>query len=517
MVVAGNMKIATGGVMKSTGAVNVKATTQGIIVNEGTLTMDSIVFYSDNANDGLLLNKGTVNAPTDPNKVLLRKKFENGKWYAISFPFEVEISKIKDVKGTTTVSYGINISIEEYDSQRRANEGMVGGTGGYWTTVSSSATLSKGKGYLIASDIEELEFPATNIDKLFAYEAKSVTVKDYVHEDPNKIIHYTNGRGWNYIGGLTPCYFDVYLGGNDKYLTYKDDAGSSTITWNEAVYYYNGTTYSQTFLSGSNNINVSPFTPFFIQAGDNTAIQRADGKFIFGEGGLNVGITSATLLRSSKMSEKDVFSLKLTGSDISDETYIVLGDNYKDDYLISEDAVKLSSSKLGVWSVTDNSTSLFVNALARAGEKEIPLGVSVPERGAYSFDFSAIDRNNSIESAVLLDKENGTKTDLLTQSYSFETDETVKASDRFVLYINQTLTSIDQLNTNRVYAYANNGVLTVKNLKDKDNVQVLDISGRVIASGLAQSNEYSTLVANKGVYIVNVRGEKNTVIKVLNK
>jgi hypothetical protein len=46
---------------------------------------------------------------------------------------------------------------------------------------------------------------------------------------------------------------------------------------------------------------------------------------------------------------------------------------------------------------------------------------------------------------------------------------------------------------------------------------VLDLSGRIVASGVASSNEFSATLIQKGVYLVNVKGEKAAVLKVVNK
>jgi hypothetical protein len=55
------------------------------------------------------------------------------------------------------------------------------------------------------------------------------------------------------------------------------------------------------------------------------------------------------------------------------------------------------------------------------------------------------------------------------------------------------------------------------NLNTGDKVQILDLTGRIIASGVATSNTYSSQANQKGVYIVSVKGVKTATLKVLNK
>jgi len=53
------------------------------------------------------------------------------------------------------------------------------------------------------------------------------------------------------------------------------------------------------------------------------------------------------------------------------------------------------------------------------------------------------------------------------------------------------------------------------NLSDGDRVRVLDLAGRVVATGIANSGRFRSNLAQKGVYVVNIVGKPS--IKVINK
>jgi len=116
--------------------------------------------------------------------------------------------------------------------------------------------------------------------------------------------------------------------------------------------------------------------------------------------------------------------------------------------------------------------------------------------------------------------QNGEKVELLAQNYTVDLS-TITAplnnENMFQLIINgsEVHTGAAELAGN-VYAYTADGKITVKNLNVGDKVQIVDIAGRVIAAGVASSAEFSAPASAKGAYIVTVKGEKPSVLKVLN-
>jgi|GEM_PF-5264962 len=74
------------------------------------------------------------------------------------------------------------------------------------------------------------------------------------------------------------------------------------------------------------------------------------------------------------------------------------------------------------------------------------------------------------------------------------------------------LTSVD----NKIFAQAENDRLIVYNLHEGSAVKVLDINGRVIATGDSSAGQYAAALSSKGIYFVKITGVDSKVLKVLN-
>jgi len=409
------------------------------------------------------------------------------------------------------------VYIYEYDSQKRAN---TGSTKDNWKRFDGQ-TLERGKGYRILSYVRDVEFPAKayptgGSNALFAYNDKEVLgLKDYINDVPNLVQYYPNGRGWNYLGGVNTSAFDV----KQSFNVIVDGQAS----WNQAIYYMDTDEEYQSLLlkpGMDDNAIASPYAPFFVQVRgeDNTGSAEITAHFY--KAGVTVSDAVPSDFRASETANDDViWSLDLQSGDASDHVYLVFGDQYKDGYRIQEDAFKmLSSAKPQVWAEVE-SIQLFANALPRDDGKEVKLGFSVPATGQYTFAFvHKVGDSQFVKKAILEDKVTGTQTDVLAQTYSFAANEPSKQiTDRFVLHVNRSVTGVSAVESPSIYAYVQEALLTVKNVANGDKIQIVDLSGRVVASGIAQSNEFSTPLNQKGVFIVNVKGEKNAVLKVLSK
>ncbi|MDR2859803.1 MAG: T9SS type A sorting domain-containing protein, partial [Mediterranea sp.] len=204
------------------------------------------------------------------------------------------------------------------------------------------------------------------------------------------------------------------------------------------------------------------------------------------------------------------------GKNTVDKSYILLKGQYSDGYQVGEDAIKMfNPNTLQLWSKLGEE-DLFVNALSEEGEKEIPLGISVPSAGNYTFSLN--DLSDLVHSATLLDKYNEQTIDVLSEDYSFHAQGPANITDRFVLFLKDAPISVDPAHLSSIIAYADHSILTVKNIDEGDFIQVVDITGRIVHSGVtSQTGVYTTPIAEKGVYIVTVKGKQNAVIKVLNK
>ncbi len=524
MVVAGDMKVAGQGQVLSKGDVNVtpsgkveiesqgkvkvneatflkaSSASKSIIVNKGELTLEKgIIFQSNDDKDGMLYNQGTVVAPQTVSNVKVRKTFNDPSiWYYISFPFNVSVGDIKnaDASGTPLALRG-NLWLRYYDSQKRADNGT--NSGNFIDITSTSYVLEAGVGYLIGVDIPaEVEFPATgNISNLFTYADKAKTIKYYVHAADK----YPDGNsyGWNFIGGMNTTSF----------LMNPANTGHSTIYYYDYGRTGNAKGYKYRVLDISPAV-LSPYVPFFVQTDDVTTT------FNYKKAGLGINDANPLEFRSDNAGSKEVLVLKITDEkSVYDNAHVIFSEEYQPNFKVMEDAVKMFSEQVPqIWSKVNN-VSLCVNRLPLS-DKEIQLGVSVPEKGNYTLSLSDEFPTN-LTQVILLDKQTGSRTDLLTGSYQFRTESSLETSDRFVLLAPQTVTSLDPLKENgKIYAFVENDQLTVKGIVSGDQVRVYNLMGQTVVAGVAKSDEIVLPLGQKGTFIVRVNGT-GAGIKVLNK
>ena len=525
MTVAGNVR--NDGDMRSIGPVHLLANSlekTAKVGNYGTFKMDDEVFFYSNASfDGLLMNKNATANSVQTSQVVVRKTFADFTWYKVSFPFDVNLTNgVLDPTTGMPLVQNSDFYVKIYSGAKRAQLGSDGSQN--WVYFPET-TLKKGTAYLIAID-SKMSTPAVldflsqdNGDpELFAIKQKGISL---AYDQCIMFITPENSSGWNALGGLYSTNYEI---------------GGSTIGYAGAVYYIEGNEdYQQIFPKDNGDRGtLRPYAVIFVQTTPTTPLAyttaNIDGGFTYVGDGSGLVLdpnASYPLFRSSSSVGEDLIKLLLTkdGYSSNSKVYFDFNNSYNQSYIPEQGdciALQTTSSDIpGVWSLVnrvnedDQKISTFVDCVPY-NNNEIPLGVSFPADGNYTFSLKSVngttfDKFNNID---LWDAVKGVKCNLLAEDYSFDANSG-STEGRFVLFINKSMTSIDQVSTGDIYAYAENNVLTVKNLDPGDKVQVMDVTGRIVASGAAASgNSYSTPVNQKGVYIVYVKGKA---LKVLNK
>ena len=200
-----------------------------------------------------------------------------------------------------------------------------------------------------------------------------------------------------------------------------------------------------------------------------------------------------------------------------DETGLIISNRYTTDYEIGADLVKMSNSK-GLHIYTKNAThSLAFNALdEQSAAQTIPVGVSVPNTGSYTFSFD--DRQYdpaALEALYLTDYDAHQTVNLLDNDYTCTIDSGLYES-RFalnaVLKAKNTPTDVESVvtdgNTNIITN--SDGSITISCSDVLTDVIVYDVAGRLI--GQWSPNAYQwTLDLPQGVYAISLQCENNQV------
>lgn len=192
---------------------------------------------------------------------------EKGKWYFLSFPFDVSQAGIDprfQLKDDTFTGQGDYLYVQVYDGNKRAQNNEAQGN---WTVLpadqsAGALVFRRGKGYLVALDAaasdQTLTFSAegSHLPNDFG---KTATVPVYTSSSANAGEAH---RGWYLCGNPLPSPLalsqilpDQALDGN--------------------VYLYDGTGY-KAYPFGS-NYQLPPFAAFFVKATADTEIKLLSG------------------------------------------------------------------------------------------------------------------------------------------------------------------------------------------------------------------------------------------------
>ena len=217
------------------------------ILPTGNLSANNLTIYP---NDGTLASSSTLRSSGTINisgKITIERTFaQKGKWYFISFPFDVFASGIDpdfqlgDDKSDTNGNY---FYVQTYNGEKRANSQSPSNN---WEVIprtiinTSQPIFKKNKGYLIAIDAS-----ADRQNLRFSSKAKDIPI------DFGKNGH----NGWYLCGNPLPAPLSL-----------------SQIESNSAldgyIYIYDGSTY-QPYVIGS-DFAIPPFSAFFVKANKST-------------------------------------------------------------------------------------------------------------------------------------------------------------------------------------------------------------------------------------------------------
>jgi hypothetical protein len=562
MMVAGKMQIS--GPVYSKGSVHVYAKTD--LSNDGNISIDNgiggatavlktdeIILYSNAESDGLLRNANTsierpggvkgIATADNPAKVVVRKIFVNDNYTPISLPFDVSKENIKKSSGETLTTSGNTNRYWafEMNQKNRADE-TVGSEA--WTDITQMENytgLKKATGYMFwSSDVGTIDFvtedPA-NIRNLFSTNDKTIDFTVYGTKYPLKEGEDRISDGWAYIGGLNSSNFKL----NNSKIDYP---GTTIYVLEKDVSHLIETIDNVSYKALSvahEDLVLAPYQPFYVQY-DVVNVDEETGSSSVVEGGVwnvgenpyrtvsfgfkNSGLSfENTSFRSSQNSEpKDELRVKISkeGNDeSSDHFYLSFSDDYSKSFSASKDALKLTTTSTGgfpkVWIMKDETNySLTEYGLPLKNGRALKIGYSASEQANYTISMEVL-KSGDVQTVVLVDNITGTQTNLLQHSYTFNASMVENETERLVLYVNHFQTDATKMEDNsNVYASVNDNILTVKNLSERDLIQVIDVVGRIVASTRVSGEEFSMNLTQKGLYIVNVKGVKTSTLRVRN-
>lgn len=420
----------------------------------------------------------------------------------------------------------------------------------YWSTPISSASLGLlgGTNYLYNPANGTADFSDDNPgpDPGWAAASGSFTVgKGYAGQGPNPAVTFT-GTANN--GSLTAGvqYFTLVNGSTSPGVPYNlignpypsNISATSFLTANNtkvtgAIYYWDddntgGTGYAANdyaIWNGTGSTGGGGRTP-------NGMIATAQGFFVQTlSGATSVSFTNAmrTATATTFFKTEDILPQRLwLRADNGQHTnQILVGyvDGATQDMDWFYDAQKLRGNhSVSFYSLLNDTTLLGIQGLAPlngADPAPVPLGLYAGATGQYSIYIDSIENFPSNMPINLLDADMGLIYDLRNGPYLFQTAQG-EDNDRFVLFPNEIVTALDELDNLHlnVYPNPNNGTFTVminSGIEQEINVSLFDVTGKLIMASnqaISSCNNFIALETQvAGVYMLKVETADKTYTK----
>lgn len=431
----------------------------------------NLIIRSGEESTGVLKN---FNITTVSQNIKLEKSVRAGKWYFISFPYDIKIADIRDYTlGTEEAlsgTYGDDWMVAYFDAQSRDTRGMPTGN---WKVLSADSILRRGTGYIFAYDTDAVvRFPSSETGlTLTGSQSIGEILPDYSTNVKN--WHHN----WHLIGqpffspleasALTgPNYLTVYQYPTDSYLNYE-----------------------------KTDYQMKPFSSVFVQY----------------QGAVNY--VAANNVLSSMLAPaiaRNKYKLELNNGNYADYTQINLNENGSSDYVIGADLLKMLTQgnyAPQIYSIDNqNNIKLAFNELHDDEVVTVPLGVYFPAQGRYTLTL----HNQDVEAqqVLLIDNVAQQSVDLkATSVYAFTAANKGSDNSRFVLVITQvpqTVTATDELDQSLLIV-TQNGTLSVNHLLENSTLNLYDILGKTLLfSGSSDTSSVTISGLEKGVYILQV-------------
>ncbi|MGE0637632.1 MAG: T9SS type A sorting domain-containing protein [Bacteroidia bacterium] len=411
----------------------------------------------------------------------------------------------------------------------------------YWSTPISSASLGLlgGTNYLYNPANGTADFTDDNPgpDPGWAAASGSFSVgKGYAGQGPNPTVTFT-GTANNGTLNQAVQYFTLVNGSTSPGVPYNlignpypcNISASTFLTANNtkvtgAIYYWDdditgGTGYAANdyaIWNGTGSTGGGGRTP-------NGMIATAQGFFVQAlSGATSVSFTNAmrasTATTFFKTDEILPQRLWLRADNGTHTNQILVGyvDGATEDMDWFYDAQKLRGNhSVSFYSLLNDTMLLGIQGLTPlngADPAPVPLGLYAGADGQYSIYIDSIENFSANLPINLLDDDLGIVYDLRNGPYVFQTAQG-EDNDRFVLFPNEIVTAIDELDNLHlnIYPNPNNGEFTLmvnSGVEQQVNVSLFDVTGKLVLASdktISSGNNFITLETQvAGVYMLKV-------------
>ncbi len=412
------------------------------------------------------------------------KRILADRYYFFSLPFDCATENVT-IDGVPA-TYDTDWNFRYYDgagfAEKQSNEN-------FWL-VDNTGTIQANRGYAVGVDApntttyRELVFTANGSVDFTQTSAKAITVA----ENPSTNQAYA---GWNFVMNPYTSAFNALVGGlNIPYISVPEVGQNKT--------------YKQCL---SSEVDLLPFYGFFVQV-------EADGELTFTPN------DKAPSAPNQAASEQLMVGVTLSNGAKSDETSLVIGNQFTDAYEIGSDLQKMLGygDKPQVYTYDATTKYAFHSINEASAAQKQPLGVYLPSTDNYTFSLKSLRGEREVNAVYLYDNIANTCTNLLQTDYTFNSEH-ADTEARFAIAVELAPGIATSLSSSleTTFAVWQDGDLqiTIQGVTVGDEIRIIDLHGQVVKQWTATEINQTCSVPQSGFYIVAATSETNVHVQKL--
>ena len=330
---------------------------------------------------GMLLNNCDKVTATGDNR--LSYYTEAKKWYFISLPFDLDMSKI------SPSTAGVQYAIRYYDGAGRAANGKSGN----WKNVDRTGIIPAGTGFIYQTNIATwTNFYAADTENKYG----TLRTTEFNKTLDVNASETASNRGWNLVGNPYQCFYNNHC-----------------LNFTAPITVWNGSTYVAYSLA-DDDYAIRPNEAFFVQCPNEEYTTLG---FPLQGRQLTSVIESQNAARAAVASERKLIDVELSDGELTDKTRFVMNPEAEMCYEPNRDASKFFSMDAAAPQIyTIECGELLAINERPIGEGTVQMGIVIPQDGTYTITAPRCQFQN----IVLVDNETGIDTPLSDgASYTF--------------------------------------------------------------------------------------------------
>ena len=466
--------------------------------------------------------------------IIHTKRINDQYWYIFSLPYDCNVAAIRQLNGKSMGDYGTDWGIQYYDGRARQETGTSAAPGAvskFWKRVEPNATLKANEAYIIGlfttqwkNQHKTIYFPPTESTKYTESgdESKETNVYNWnVNLSAEKRHH-----GWNFVGSPYISIFDpngqTDAGVNNGSVVIKGEIQPDGSYTNDTEVFVsipdgsNARTYTQQRAAAT---KLEPFKGYFIQVVDPTSGEDETKTLQYSKTGRTLH-NDAPARKAQAAREKVVVELELVAFDNQvDYAGILVDDNYKPEYEISGDLVKMyaAASKPQLYLRDMTNEQMAYIALPDAQAENIPLEFYAPKMGNYTLALNQ--QKSRIHGAKTIELlYNGeVVANLMFDTYTIAAQKGVnKGYSIRIQRVAQVITSIDNVSMEGITIATTEGYITIEGLPTGAQVMLYDMVGKLIKADYEMNGIVNFDAPTQGVYEISIQtAQGNNCVKTI--